>query len=166
MGDEIQALKAGLMEIADIIVVNKADRPEAKRTLQVLRSAHARGKSAAGHHGASADQAPAAPDEGWTVPILQTSALDGEGVSALVDAIEDHRDHLQAGERWQALHRRHARAELEVWLQRYLRALVDEHIDAGAFEEALSSVVRRDRDPASAAQALLEKLIRSLTSQS
>jgi len=107
-----------------------------------------------------------APDEAWTVPILQTTALDGEGVPALVDAIEAHRDYLQAGDEWQALHRRHARAELEVWLQRHLRALVNEHIDVGAFEEALSSVVRRDRDPASAAQELLAKLIRSLTSQS
>ncbi|MCJ7548118.1 MAG: methylmalonyl Co-A mutase-associated GTPase MeaB [Anaerolineae bacterium] len=166
MGDEIQVLKAGLTEIADIIVVNKADRPEAKRTLQALRSVHTRGKPGAGHHGASVDQTPTAPDEAWTVPILQTTALDGEGVPALVDAIEAHRDYLQAGERWQALHRRHARAELEVWLQRLLRALVDEHIDAGAFEEALSSVVRRDRDPASAAQELLVKLIRSLASQS
>ena len=166
MGDEIQVLKAGLMEIADIVVVNKADRPGAKRTLQALRSVHSRGKPAAGHHGASADRAPEAPDEAWAVPILQTTALDGEGVSALVDAIEDHRDYLQAGDEWQVLHRRHARAELEVWLQRYLRALVDEHIDAGAFEEALSSVVRRDHDPASAAQELLAKLIQSLASQS
>jgi GTPase len=161
MGDEIQVLKAGLMEIADIIVVNKADRPEAKQTLQALRSAHTRGKPAAAHHGASVAMAP---DEAWPVPILQTSALDGEGVSALVDAIEAHRGYLQAGERWQALHRRYARAELELWLQRYLRALADEHIDAGVFEDALSSVVLRDRDPASAAQGLLAELIRSLTS--
>ncbi len=166
MRDEIQALKAGLMEIADIVVVNKADRPEAKRTLQALRSASIRGKPGAGHHGASTDEASVAPEEIWTVPIVQTTALDGEGVPALVDAIEAHRDYLQASQQWQALHWRHARAELEVWLQRHLRALVDEHVDAGAFEEALSSVVRRDRDPESAAQELLAKLIRSLTSQS
>ncbi len=165
MGDEIQVLKAGLMEIADIIVVNKADRPEAKQTLQALRSTHTRGKLGAGHHGASANPVPSAPDEAWTVPILQTSALDGEGVPALVDAIEAHRDYLQTGEQWQALHRRHARAQLEARLQRYVRALVDEHTDAGAFEEALSSVARRDRDPASAAQELLAKLVRSLASQ-
>jgi len=164
MGDEIQVLKAGLMEVADIIVVNKADRPEAQQTVHALLAAHSRGRQPAGHHGSASQRPDAAGTAGWTVPILQTSALDGEGITALVDAISAHREHLRAGDGWQVLHRRHARAELESWLQRYLRGLVDEKVDAGVFDAALSSVVRREQDPASAAHELLETLIENLSS--
>jgi len=163
MGDEIQVLKAGLMEIADIIVVNKADRPEAQQTVHALLAAHGRGGRATGHR-RRVEQGDAHGEDHWPVPILQTSALDGDGVTALVDAIQDHREYLRAGDGWQALRRRHAGAELESWLQRYLRGLMDDHVDPAALDDALGSVIRRERDPASAAQELVESLVVNLSS--
>ena len=73
LGDEIQALKAGILEIADILVVNKADRPDARRAAGQLRSAM--GLAAAG---------------AWKPPVLLVSAIRGEGVEALADAVERH----------------------------------------------------------------------------
>jgi LAO/AO transport system kinase len=80
MGDEVQALKAGLMEIADILVVNKADRPGASRTARALEMAVNRNMSSGAGH--------------WRPPILQTVALDGSGVPEVLQAIEDHREYL------------------------------------------------------------------------
>ena len=80
-GDAVQAMKAGLMEIADVFAVNKADHPEAGLMVRALRQTlHLRS---------------AAPD-GWAVPIVKTSALKGEGLDALMDALATHRAHLAA----------------------------------------------------------------------
>ena len=129
MGDAIQALKAGLMEIADIIVVNKADRPEARQTVRALQSVRRGGP--AGHHGPSAggDAAGAEADEaGWEVPIIKTSALEGEGIAELMDAILAHREDLKASGRWDERLARHARAEIEVWVEHHFHALLQDHL--------------------------------------
>ena len=164
MGDDIQALKAGLMEIADIIVVNKADRPEARQTVRALQSVGIGGT--AGHHGAGA-----APREGevaapaWEAPILQTSALENQGVAELADAIVAHRRYLEESGRWDALLARHARAEVEAWLQRHLKRLLAEHVGAEQLDAAVDVVLRREGDPASVAHDLLEVLIAALKRQ-
>ncbi|MBN1248235.1 MAG: methylmalonyl Co-A mutase-associated GTPase MeaB [Anaerolineae bacterium] len=163
MGDEVQALKAGLMEIADIIAVNKADRPEAKMTLQAIRMARLQQAGGTGHHRGTAIDAPVMEEAPWSVPVIETSALEGTGIDALVDAIEAHRAYLQSGGEWQALRARHAHAELEDWLQRYLRELLSDTVDPSAFEAALKAVVERQQDPASAARALLARLVAELT---
>ena len=108
-GDGIQAMKSGLMEIADIFVVNKADRPGADRLLNDLQSAlHLRAERAfddlPGHHGVDPasvreTEAPASkqvPDDstGWATPVLKTVAQTGEGVPELLDALDRHREHL------------------------------------------------------------------------
>lgn len=80
MGDEVQALKAGLMEIADILVVNKADRPGASRTARALEMAVNRNTPSNDTH--------------WHPPILQTVALDGSGVPDVLEAIASHREYL------------------------------------------------------------------------
>lgn len=120
-GDGIQAMKAGLMEIADIFVVNKSDRPGADRLLKELRAAiHLRSRdgtrapSEGGHHGVDLSRVRPVgavdgtsprgprrwvPPEGWTIPVLKTVAHSGEGVDELLAAIEAHRAHLvQSGE--------------------------------------------------------------------
>jgi LAO/AO transport system kinase len=157
MGDDIQALKAGLMEIADIIVVNKADRPEARQTVRALQSVR-RSTQPAGHHGAQAT-ASTAPTTDWEVPILQTAALDNQGVPELADTIVAHRRYLEESHRWEALHREHARAEIENWLQRHLLTRLETHIGEDRIQAWVDTVQRRECDPASAAEILLQEML-------
>ncbi len=161
MGDDVQALKAGLLEIADIIVINKADRPEAKQTLRAIRSAHLEGLRF-GDAGGPADLGEETQKDRWTVPVLETSALEGRGIVELVDAMGAHREALKAQGIWRGLRERHARAQLAAWLQQHLQALIDTHLAAEDLEMAVQSIVRRDADPASAAQALVDRLVETL----
>jgi LAO/AO transport system kinase len=85
LGDDIQAVKAGILEIADILVVNKADMPLADRTEAQLRDALALGHRA-----------------GWQVPVMKTASTTGEGVAELVETITQHHDQLEARDRDQA----------------------------------------------------------------
>ncbi len=157
MGDEIQALKAGLMEIADIIVVNKADNPMARITLQSIRAALGRERSG-GHHGATSTSAVEV-TEGWEVPILLTSAVENRGVAELADAIEAHRLYLQQSGAWETRLRQLARADVEAWLQRHLLLLLERRLGDETMEDAVEAVQQRRLDPISAAEALLEKVL-------
>jgi LAO/AO transport system kinase len=109
-GDSIQAMKAGLMEIADVFVVNKADRPGADRLAQELEvMLHMRlgeaQPAAAGHHGVSLksvgkaarerSNSAAAERGGWAIPVLKTVAQKGEGIDELMATLERHRVYLQ-----------------------------------------------------------------------
>ncbi|WP_221088427.1 methylmalonyl Co-A mutase-associated GTPase MeaB [Deinococcus aquaedulcis] len=103
-GDGVQAFKAGIMEIADVIAVNKADLPGADRTVRELMAAQGLG---------------AHDEHTWFAPIRKTMAAKGEGIDAVIAAVEAHRAHLgEAG----LLARREARAEYEV------RTLVQERL--------------------------------------
>ena len=95
MGDDVQAIKAGIIEIADIIVVNKADRPGVEQTVGALRAALDLAPRAPGHHGADA-HAPLeqAPDGEWPVRVLQTIATQGAGIGELIERIDAHRGWL------------------------------------------------------------------------
>jgi len=159
MGDDIQALKAGLMEIADILVVNKSDRAEARQTVRALQAV-LHGASSAGHHGPAMAEAgePEAFVGGWEVPILQTSALENEGIMALVDTIEEHRAYLRTSGQWGRILERHARAEVEAWLQRHLLLLLEERVGEARLEEAVGVVLRHEQDPATIARELLQTL--------
>jgi LAO/AO transport system kinase len=158
MGDDVQALKAGLMEIADVIAVNKADRPEAQATLRSLRAVH-HGLLPAGHHGPGADPAGEEGAAGWEVPLLPVSALEDTGISELVEVIEAHRRYLQESGAWDALLRRHARGEIEAWLQRHLMLLLTERVGEERLAEAVEAVRRREVDPATAARRLLVSVV-------
>ena len=84
-GDAIQAMKAGLMEIADLFAVNKSDRPGADRMVMELRQAL--------HHAGGTAAAPDALPERWTVPVLSVAAAADRGVDELVASLEAHREH-------------------------------------------------------------------------
>ncbi|MFN3595949.1 MAG: methylmalonyl Co-A mutase-associated GTPase MeaB [Rubricoccaceae bacterium] len=113
-GDAVQAMKAGLMEIAHVFAVNKADHPEAGRMARALRQAlHLR----------------AASPDGWAVPVAQTSALEGNGLDALGDALAAHRAHLAPS--WEVLR--------EARLRRRVRRLVE-----SAWSRRFWTVARRD----------------------
>jgi len=142
-GDEVQALKAGIMEIADIFVVNKADREGAERT--------------AGSIEAMLALQTWAPDA-WRPPVLRTEATTGKGVEALLQTIQQFRQHT-AGTRGS---RRRARAEFrlrELLGHRFL-SHVEAHVLApGELDATLDRVAARDLDPYTAVDTILRRAL-------
>ncbi len=135
MGDEVQAIKAGLLEVADLLVVNKGDRPGADRAARHLRAM----LSTAG--GRVTRKPP---------PIMLTTATSGEGVAALADAIDAHRSTATSPEQATARARNQVR-----------RALADLAMGRGShhadWEATVQSVASRKLDPITAAERLLPK---------
>ncbi len=129
LGDDIQAIKAGILEIADVHVVSKCDKPDANRTISDLKSMLALGL-ALSHEGAR---------ERWRPPVVPTSSLKGEGVNELLAAIDRHYAHLTAS------------GEIVV-----RRAAINERRLLKAGEEILRAAFARHRD--AKLSALLEKL--------
>ncbi len=157
LGDDIQAIKAGVLEIADIFVVNKADREGADRTFLALQTMLGLGPRQVRHHGRVMQVEEETEARAWTPPILKTVATRGEGVDAVVDAVERHRAHLQqSGEL-----RRREEARVRHELHRILRDLLLERLVAQVTPPALDATVRRivtrEVDPYTAAHALLRQ---------
>ncbi|MBX3002259.1 MAG: methylmalonyl Co-A mutase-associated GTPase MeaB [Caldilineaceae bacterium] len=102
LGDEVQAIKAGVMEIADIFVVNKADRPGVERTvsaLEMMLEQKRGGPRTMRHHGRAMSVTlpdPAQVENGWTIPVLKSVATGGEGIPAVCERIDAHRVWLQS----------------------------------------------------------------------
>ena len=141
-GDEIQSMKAGLMEVAQVMVVNKADLAGADTAVSHLRSLLAIAEHAA-----------------WEPPILKVTARTGEGVPELVDAIDRHQQHLRTSEH--AIEERRLLAERQVVaLARaalHREALVAAN-ENGALATLVDDVAHRTRDPRSAADALVQAI--------
>ena len=141
LGDDIQAIKAGILEIADIFAVNKADLEGADRAAAVLRMM------------LDLDPRP----RNWRPPILKTVALRGEGVEPLIEAIEEHGAHLLASGQWRQRERERARGELLDILRHELMKGLLAGVDQTEIESLVERVVERQMDPYSAVQALLGK---------
>jgi LAO/AO transport system kinase len=140
-GDSVQALKAGVMEIPDVIVVNKADHPLTDVLVRELRGVLSLG-----------------PQGGWQVPILTTDALRGEGVDELERALDSHRAQAQAGGLLAERRRANLRNEvIEIASSRMRRSLEQRLAGSEEFEALLDEVAARRLDPASAAQQLSER---------
>ncbi len=140
LGDDVQAAKAGVMEIADVFAVNKADRPGAEGQIAAIEGALA--------------MAPAA---SWRPPVIRTSATTGEGVAQLAAAIADHQRFLEGPGLREEARRRRARRRVE----RLVAALVRERIGGpqrAAFAAALEEVGRGALDPYAAARRLVRGL--------
>ncbi len=154
MGDEVQAIKAGLLEVADIVVVNKGDRPGAQRTAAQLR-AMLSPMGHGGHGGATAeDDAPARrkPPE-----VLITTAMTGDGVAALLAALDRHRVEGRH-EATPAARRARAAAQVRAVLVERLWDRLGAPGMRDATAAALDAVARHDTDPYAAADALLAAL--------
>ena len=140
-GDSIQALKAGVMEIPDVIVVNKADHPMTDTMVREIRGVLSLG-----------------PSVSWRVPIVKTEAAKGEGVAEVAEKIAEHRAHIESEGTLEKRRARNLRNEVlelaSARLRRRLESAVEE--DSGV-AELLDRVVRRELDPASAATELLER---------
>jgi LAO/AO transport system kinase len=140
-GDSIQALKAGIMEIPDVIVVNKADHPLTDTMVREIRGVLS-----------------LAPQRGWRVPIVKTEALKGEGVEELESKLDEHRAHIEAEGTLVERRRRNLRNEvLAIATQRLRRDLEEGLAEDPRFAALLDEVVERRLDPASAASAILEE---------
>jgi LAO/AO transport system kinase len=138
-GDSIQALKAGVMEIPDVIVVNKADHPLADTMVREVRSALGLG-----------------PRGPWTVPVIKTEAAKGEGIADLLGQIDAHRDHITETGTLAERRARNLRAEvLGIAAARLRRRLEERASSDSGWEDLLQSVTRRETDPATAAGRLL-----------
>jgi LAO/AO transport system kinase len=141
-GDSIQALKAGVMEIPDVIVVNKADHPMADTMVREVRGVLALSQDPAG----------------WKVPILRTEASRGEGVEELAEQIAAHREFIEERGTLAERRARNLRSEvLGIATSRMRRRLEATAAEDPRTAELLERVVRRELDPASAAGELLER---------
>jgi LAO/AO transport system kinase len=140
-GDSIQALKAGVMEIPDVIVVNKSDHPLTDTMVREIRGVLSLG-----------------PQEGWRVPILKTEASRGEGIEELAEKIAEHHDYIREEGTLAERRRRNLMNEvLALAAGRLRRRLEAQVCDDESVQELLDEVVARRLDPASAAARLLER---------
>jgi LAO/AO transport system kinase len=139
-GDSIQALKAGIMEIPDVIVVNKADHPLTDTMIREIKGVLALG-----------------PQEGWKVPIVRTEAVRGKGIEELAEKLDEHRAFIRSEGTLVERRRRNLMNEVlaiaTFRLRRELEASVREDPEV---KELLDRVVSREIDPASAATTILE----------
>ena len=160
MGDEVQAIKAGILEIADILVVNKADRDGVQSTVNALHTMLDLGKAPTSvlHHGrlltiAAPPQVPAA--ERWRPPILKTIAAEGTGIAEVLDAVAQHRAYLSGHPEGQQRARVRAAIELETILREALLQQWLQRIGPVELNRAIEQVTARTIDPYSAAEQLL-----------
>jgi LAO/AO transport system kinase len=160
LGDEVQAIKAGILEIADILVVNKADRDGVQSTVNALHTMLDLGKAPTSvlHHGrlltiAAPPQVPAA--ERWRPPILKTIAAEGTGIAELLDAVAQHQAYLSGHPEGQQRARVRAAIELETILREVLLQHWLQRIGSVELNRAIEQVTARTIDPYSAAEQLL-----------
>ena len=141
-GDSIQALKAGVMEIPDVIVVNKSDHPLTDTMIREVRGVLS-----------------LAPQHGWRVPIVKTEAARGQGIDELIEKMEEHRAYLEAEGQLAERRRRNLRNEVLAICAHRMRARLEEALERDdEFARLMDEVERRQVDPASAAATLLERV--------
>jgi LAO/AO transport system kinase len=163
LGDDIQAIKAGILEIADVLVVNKADLPGVENTERALRGSlglahplphrflhHGRLETVPGQA-----NTPATDESIWIPPILRTVAIDGKGIPELAGAIAAHRLHLEQTGGWEQRERWRLQTELDMLLTNRLVDSFRSSLAAGAYEQALESVLERRFSPYQAVEKLV-----------
>jgi len=140
-GDSVQALKAGVMEIPDVIVVNKANHPLTDTMVREIRGVLALG-----------------PATDWKVPIVKTEASEGRGVEEVAAAIDAHHEHIAAAGTLEERRRRNLRNEVLGLAAVRLRRELERSLEGDpSVQELLERVVQRQLDPASAAEELLRR---------
>lgn len=140
MGDDIQAIKAGILEIADILVVNKADREGAGSTVAALEMNLSFNREA----------------KGWRPPVLKTIALQGEGIDKVADEIEKHRAYLEANGLRAEKERARVKNELNDLLARELLARALQRVERVQWDELVERVAKRELDLYTAAEQILK----------
>ena len=172
-GDDVQMLKAGILEIGDVFVVNKADLDGADRTVQQLREMlqGQSGRPDSGHHGATelaGDHGDASDDdsddgddepETWKPPIVETVANRGDGVEDFLDALANHGEYLDRTGRREGQARERFAAEIRTLLREDANELLVDELDRrGGVEYYVDAVVERNTDPYTVVDEVLEPL--------
>jgi len=168
MGDEIQTIKAGILEVADILVLNKADRPSAAKTLRALRAmlhiggGNGRYSKELQHHGQmmavkNPEETQRDKSDRWEVPILETIAIEGKGTEVVADSIEAHETYLRSSNEWQERELARSRQEINQLLQaRFMERLLSE-ISRSERNKLILAVAERRLDPYSAVDELFKR---------
>ena len=170
LGDDIQAIKAGILEIADILVVNKSDRPGVENTEKALKSmldlAHPTERIFQ-HHGTairtSYDQTsggPASKQDSssapiWIPPIQRTISTEGKGIAELAEAIARHVAHLTHSGDWAVRERARLEVELDALIQETLVSRFREQVSQSQYEDALTKMIQRKMSPWEAVKLLM-----------
>lgn len=160
LGDDIQAIKAGILEIADILVINKADRPGVENTEKALKSMlelahpmqrifrhHGRGMGIAG--------APKAESGMWIPPILRVIATQGTGIPELAQAIARHVEYLRSSGGWAARERARLEVELDFLIRERLADDFHASLAEQEFEQVVGQMLKHELSPGEAAGLLL-----------
>lgn len=144
MGDETQALKAGIMEVGDCFVMNKADREGAERAIKQVQSVLDLKEYSEGD---------------WQPPIIPTVALTGEGLDSLVEAVDSHYRSLVASGRMEKFLLSKSRADFMSVLEETLtRYVLEEFLSDGSLENLVEAIAQREKDPYTAAEEVLARL--------
>jgi len=162
LGDEVQAIKAGVLEIADLFAVNKADREGVDHTVMALQMMQGLAPAPVGHHGVMGGagrshhvEPGAQPDGGWLPPITKTVAVRGEGIETLRDWIEKHAGHLRATGGLTQREVARAATELDHILRDQLFAALLARLPSGYLDAAIAAIARREIDPYTAGAQML-----------
>ena len=140
MGDDVQAIKAAIMEIADIFVVSKMDKPGANQTvaeLAMLLSLDPNRRKAS-----------------WRIPILKTSAIKEQGIPELADAIQRHREYLIESGMLEQRAQRQVRSELQTLIVQAVQNALRSAVDEEEWNRLVEDITKRERDPYSVAREL------------
>lgn len=149
MGDEVQAIKAGILEIADIFVVSKADHPGADQTvaelammlsLDPMRRQHDKSKPY------------------WRIPVLKTSAFKAEGMPALVNAMQQHHAYLQESGMLSQRTQRQVRSEIETLILHAVSNALKQQVTQQEWQQLVEDITTRERDPYSVASELEQRI--------
>src|SRR6266704_4341024 len=149
MGDEVQAIKAGILEIADIFVVSKADKPGADQTraeLAMLLSLDPHRR----RHDKSKPY--------WRIPVLKTSAIKNQGIVEVVDAIEQHRRYLIESDTLAGRAQRQVSSEVQALVLHAVVKALKAQVTEEEWQQLVQDITRRERDPYSVARELEERI--------
>ncbi|MBK9209107.1 MAG: methylmalonyl Co-A mutase-associated GTPase MeaB [Anaerolineales bacterium] len=162
LGDDIQAIKAGILEIADILVVNKADRPGVENTEKALKSMLELAHPAARifqHHGSSMRIAAPAQESSssltWIPPIQRTVSTEGKGIVELTQAIARHVAHLTQSGDWAVRERARLEVELDALIREELVSRFRRDVPQKQYENMLEKIIQREMSPGEAVKLLM-----------
>jgi LAO/AO transport system kinase len=141
LGDDIQAIKAGILEIADILVVNKADVAGADRLVAELRA-----------------MLQLSAQRSWPTPILQTVATAGTGVPGLVDRILEHRAYLEHSQTWHLRRADSARRQVRAIVEERVQQRLEQLTSGADWEARFALIAAREQDPYSVADEVLREV--------
>jgi LAO/AO transport system kinase len=149
MGDEVQAIKAGILEIADIFVVSKADKPGADQTVAELAMLLSLDPTRRQHDKTSPY---------WHIPVVKTAAIKDQGIQQLVDAMQDHHAYLVESGLLSQRAQRQVRSEVQALLAHALMNALKQTVTEDEWRKLIEDITTRERDPYSVASQLQERI--------